>query len=257
MRTTIPWGDGTGDNIYLDYNASAGDQSVAVSSDANTGSARTKVVTFSAAGATPVSLTVNQAMGLPPGANFLVYGTPTISNGIMIPDQNNIGFIYCNKSFNPQEQEEWIIQTKIRMLSNVAYRDVISSVNAAGASIRSIELQQTTGRNASVFLSNNGTSWNISNSNPTASLPQVNNSWYKFQLVCSYVSGSSPYRFKFGYPDSGSWSSTKAFASHPTYGVYISFGGGLTRGINAEFDLSETKIFIGGQLWWEAITSNQ
>ena len=62
MRTTIPWGDGTGDNIYLDYNASAGDQSVSVSSDANAGVARTKVVTFSASGATPVTLTVNQAV---------------------------------------------------------------------------------------------------------------------------------------------------------------------------------------------------
>lgn len=72
-RTTIPWGDGSGDNIYLDYAAAAGDQSVAVSSDPNGGASRTKVVTFSASGVSPVSLTVTQAAGgggggLPAGA---------------------------------------------------------------------------------------------------------------------------------------------------------------------------------------------
>lgn len=60
-RTTIPWGDGSGDNIYLDYPAASGDQTIAVSSDALTGGARTKVVTFSASGVTPVTLTVKQA----------------------------------------------------------------------------------------------------------------------------------------------------------------------------------------------------
>lgn len=59
--TTIPWGDGTNDNIYLSRNASEGNQTVEVSSDANTGAARSKTVTFSAEGASPVTLTVNQA----------------------------------------------------------------------------------------------------------------------------------------------------------------------------------------------------
>lgn len=45
--TTIPWGDGSGDNIYLTYSASQGDQTVLVSSDANVGGARTKDITFS------------------------------------------------------------------------------------------------------------------------------------------------------------------------------------------------------------------
>ena len=57
--TTIPWGDGSGDNIYLTYSSASGDQTVEVSSDANTGSARTKVVTFTA-GNVSQSLTVNQ-----------------------------------------------------------------------------------------------------------------------------------------------------------------------------------------------------
>lgn len=47
--TTIPWNDGSGDNIYLTYPSASGSQTVVVTSDANTGSVeRTKVVTFSA-----------------------------------------------------------------------------------------------------------------------------------------------------------------------------------------------------------------
>lgn len=47
--TTIPWGDGSGDNIYLTYPSASGDQTVEVSSDANTGIVeRTKNITFSA-----------------------------------------------------------------------------------------------------------------------------------------------------------------------------------------------------------------
>ena len=32
--TTIPWGDGSGDNIYLTYPSASGDQTIQVSSDA-------------------------------------------------------------------------------------------------------------------------------------------------------------------------------------------------------------------------------
>lgn len=60
--TTIPWDDGSGDNIYLTYSSASGDQTVEVSSDANTGSARTKVVTFTA-GNVSQALTVNQDAG--------------------------------------------------------------------------------------------------------------------------------------------------------------------------------------------------
>lgn len=62
--TTIPWGDGSGDNIYLSAPSQTGDQSVSVTSDPNTGAARSKVVTFSASGVSPVSLTINQEAGV-------------------------------------------------------------------------------------------------------------------------------------------------------------------------------------------------
>lgn len=58
--TTIPWGDGSGQNIYLTYPSATGDQTVSVSSDANTGSVeRSKTVTFqTTAGSPTVTQTV-------------------------------------------------------------------------------------------------------------------------------------------------------------------------------------------------------
>lgn len=61
--TTIPWDDGSGDNIYLTYPSASGNQTVVVNSDANTGAARTKVVTFST-GNISRQLTVGQDAGV-------------------------------------------------------------------------------------------------------------------------------------------------------------------------------------------------
>ncbi|MBQ1981814.1 MAG: hypothetical protein II229_01135 [Clostridia bacterium] len=95
--TTIPWGDGSGDNIYLDYPAASGDQTVAVSSDANTGAARTKVVTFSASGVTPVTLTVEQAAGslAPVFYEYLVGdGTAYIDTGLVMPENGSLAGLF-------------------------------------------------------------------------------------------------------------------------------------------------------------------
>lgn len=58
--TTIPWGDGSGDNLYLTYPSASGDQTVTVTSDANAGaSSRSKNITFSVtAGGTTISRTL-------------------------------------------------------------------------------------------------------------------------------------------------------------------------------------------------------
>lgn len=62
--TTIPWGDGSGGNIYLTYPSASGDQTVSVTSDANTGAARSKVVSFtSGVGSIVRQLTVEQEAG--------------------------------------------------------------------------------------------------------------------------------------------------------------------------------------------------
>ena len=64
MTTQIGWNDGRSDKIYLSYTASEGNQTVTITSDANTGyGSRTRDITFSAtAGGTTISrvLTVVQ-----------------------------------------------------------------------------------------------------------------------------------------------------------------------------------------------------
>lgn len=77
--TTIPWGDGSGDNIYLTYPSASGDQTVQVSSDANAGSTdRTKTITFTAShhGTTDTkTLTVTQAKV---AEQYIVFADPTV-----------------------------------------------------------------------------------------------------------------------------------------------------------------------------------
>lgn len=104
--TTIPWGDGSGDNIYLSAPSQTGDQSVSVTSDPNTGAARTKVVTFSASGVPSVTLTITQD-GLPytPLTYIQTDGTAYIDTGIestspkscelkvLIPSATNCAFL--------------------------------------------------------------------------------------------------------------------------------------------------------------------
>ena len=92
--TTIPWGDGSGDNIYLTYSSASGNQTVEVTSDANTGAARSKVVTFtSGVGNLTQSLTVNQAAGAvsPVFHKYLVYnGSAYVDTGVAVPSRGSI-----------------------------------------------------------------------------------------------------------------------------------------------------------------------
>ena len=77
--TTIPWGDGSGDNIYLTYPSASGDQTVLVSSDANTGSTdRTKTITFTAShhGTTDTKMLVVVQEGVP--EPYIVFVDPIV-----------------------------------------------------------------------------------------------------------------------------------------------------------------------------------
>lgn len=103
--TTIPWGDGSGDNIYLTYPSASGDQTVTVTSDANTGSARSKVVTFtSGVGNITQQLTVNQAAGGPQyvtdGLVFWLDGIDKGGTTAWVEKINNYSFENHGATFN-------------------------------------------------------------------------------------------------------------------------------------------------------------
>lgn len=60
MVTQVPWGDGSGEKIYLTYSASEGNQTVSVTSDAHAGYIeRSKDITFTVtAGQTTITRTL-------------------------------------------------------------------------------------------------------------------------------------------------------------------------------------------------------
>lgn len=192
----------------------------------------------------------------PPTINYLVYGNPTINGTSYIPDTSAKGFIYTDQPFDPGTNG-WIIQTKIKINTSTAYKDIISSVNSNGDRQYSITAQfneENQNRTYALYLSSNGTSWNLSGGKPIGTMTA--GTWRVFQIVCTR-SGSN-YLYKMGYPELSSWSANLPLNTHPLWGKYISFGGGFANtSIDCEIDLSETKIWIGGNLWWEAIASNE
>ena len=97
MPTTqqIEWADGSGDKIYISASEFSGNQQVAVSSDPNTGAARSKVVTFTA-GNVSQTLTVQQAAGREPlpaedGRIWVYYDVNTITSNTNILYQGATG----------------------------------------------------------------------------------------------------------------------------------------------------------------------
>lgn len=187
--------------------------------------------------------------------NYLIFGNPTINGTSYIPDTSAKGFIYTDQPFDPGTNG-WIIQTKIKINTSTAYKDIISSVNSNGDRQYSITAQfneENQNRTYALYLSSNGTSWGLSGGNPIGTMTA--GTWRVFQIVCTR-SGSN-YLYKMGYPELSLWSGNLTKNTHPLYGSHIAFGGGFAASSpDCEIDLSETKIWIDGVLWWEAIPSN-
>lgn len=108
--TTIPWGDGSGDNIYLTYPSASGDQTVEVSSDANTGGARTKVVTFtSSVGNITQQLTVSQDAGGPVQHTITVH-----PSGYDTEHHSYYGFTNVSNAYDSGEDNDYATITLTR-----------------------------------------------------------------------------------------------------------------------------------------------
>ena len=150
--TTIPWNDGSGDNIYLSAASQVGDETVQVSSDANTGAARTQTVTFtSGVGGITRSLTVNQDAGvqsplvrnlysyIPKATDGAWYLLENPSNAYTDETSTNYSMIHLTRGSGAETYIYWLFDT---------------SALPANATIVSVECK------AKVFVSN-GTSTNI------------------------------------------------------------------------------------------------
>ena len=182
--------------------------------------------------------------------NYRRFGRPTISGNIYIPDTQNAGFIYTIMPFDPGSGHSWTIQTRVKINTAVQEKDIISTVVPETSGMGySIACQTTTGNSNqqyALYLSSNGTSWDVANAQAEGVMPT--GVWETFQIVCTYSGGT--YYFKQGYPETEEWTNTFSATTCPKYGQAIAFG---RNGIDAEYDLYETKIWIDGDLWWEPL----
>lgn len=97
MTTEIDWGDGSNDKIRLTYDAPDGNRIVAVSSDANTGPARTKTITFQT-GNIVKQLTVNQERGGPQEYTITLHPVSYDTENYSWRTSSNIDRGYTNSS---------------------------------------------------------------------------------------------------------------------------------------------------------------
>ena len=93
----IEWADGSGDKIYITSPDFSGNQQIAVSSDPNTGAARSKVVTFSA-GNVSKTLTVEQAAGGPQEHTITLHPVSYDTENYSWRTSSNISRGYTNSS---------------------------------------------------------------------------------------------------------------------------------------------------------------
>lgn len=117
--TTIPWGDGSGDNLYFTADAMEGNQEVLVSSDANAGEQRSKTVTFSAQGAEPKSLGVIQ----------LGSGGPTPDFDDWVKDGDTHLWINILTDFQKAQD------VRIKMVGTIDWGDGTSKQNVSATSV--------------------------------------------------------------------------------------------------------------------------
>lgn len=187
-----------------------------------------------------------------PTTNYLTFGNPIIVDGIFSTNTSGRDFIYTNELFNPGAGHSWILQTRIKFNTALAWKNIISTINTSDGGMKYSIVSQTKSSNSnkdySLYLSSNGSSWNILNSGCSGAMNT--DTWYLFQIVCTYNNGT--YTYRQGFPEKGVWTSTATSSTPPKYDEYIGFG--ASSSMNADFDLSFTKIFVDGTLWWEAVT---
>lgn len=101
--TTIPWGDGSGENIYLTYSSASGNQTVAVSSDANGGSVnRTKTITFTAGNVTQTLTVLQEGIAYDALVDYIAgTGTQYIDLGLTV---TNLHRLYLEFSIDDTSQ---------------------------------------------------------------------------------------------------------------------------------------------------------
>ena len=152
MTQQIEWADGSGDKIYITSPDFSGNQQIAVSSDPNTGAARSKVVTFSA-GNVSQTLTVQQAAGQSPVPVFRLNEETTTQNydtDIKLFDTPKSFTILCDATYNNNSWTAWT-QGVFGISTGLYFR--FGSINQ-GQDYRNDALNTTANRYSAIIMNN-------------------------------------------------------------------------------------------------------
>lgn len=180
---------------------------------------------------------------------YIEVGNPTITDNILTVADNI--FIKSNQLFSPNN-DTWKVRCKARRTEGLgSYGDLYGSVNSDNSSARGLLLEFSNAQAGvgSMFLSSNGTSWDIATTS-AQSYPSVTNTWIWYEMAYDGTNYTSKYSL-----DGESWTTAKTVTSGSKLIGGYAIGFGLKRNgyYHGDIDLSECKIWIDGQLWWSAI----
>lgn len=130
--TTIPWGDGSGDNIYLTYPSASEDQIISVSSDANDGyTDRVQTITFTASanGTSSVRVLTITQEGVP--EPYLVFVDPNVESicATKWGDGTGIKASQASSVTNSQFGTTFMSNTSIISFTELSYFTQLTSIS--------------------------------------------------------------------------------------------------------------------------------
>lgn len=185
----------------------------------------------------------------PVKTGYIDVGTPTIENNVFTPSAD--GYIKTSEPFSPGNYS-WAIRMKIKAsTNNASYQDLIHSVSESNTATMTIAVQKTTAANQhTLFLSNSNSSYNVVNGK-TFNL--TNGQAYYLEF---YFDGTNTYGVRTS-SNGSSWTTiaTQTSSNKIKSGDYVGFARKLSSGAPyaGEIDLTGVKIWINGELWWQAV----
>ena len=182
--------------------------------------------------------------------NTAVYGSPTIQNGIVSNFTLN-DYVGIPNQFSPGSSN-WEIVFKWHTPSVF-----VNDATILGTSIYGIVINTGSNGQTRLYLSSNGSSWNILAGAASSNTLSVNTDYY---LRLSY-NGTSGYKFDVS-TDNGQWTTYNSTSSTALLSgsCYINFGiwrdGYTTATAGGSIDLKESYCKIGDNYFWQGQTGN-
>lgn len=177
-----------------------------------------------------------------PLTGYSIYGSPTISSGMMTLNSYQSGII-TPEPFSPGANP-WEIQTRI-LYKFTRYAYIFRSCTSEGVGTFSVGMQMDNGNTMRFIYSTNGTSW-VSSRGVTNTYTLDSWIWIKVGW------NGSRYYHKFSL-DGVNWTeNSSAGATAINQGSYILFGEPESnRYSQSTWDLNNTRIYINNRIWWK------